>query len=77
VVIDHHDCLHERVADGRADELEAPLSQNGQPAEAGLRPFEDEKLEQPVVVMNGCAPFPVMISISSSSLFVQAQRFID
>lgn len=38
-----------------------PLFEDGLPAQPGLSAFEDEKFKQKAVVMNGYAPFIVMV----------------
>src|SRR5690606_25630127 len=39
------------------------LAQDGPPAQAGLRAFEDQELEVPAVVAHGHAPFCVVIKL--------------
>ena len=41
--------------------IRLPLPQDGLPAEAGLRPFENEKLEESPVVVNRDAPLVIVV----------------
>ena len=38
-----------------------PLLQNRQPAQPGLRPFQNEKLKKASVIMNRNAPFSIVV----------------
>ena len=51
-----------------------PLVEDGRPGQAGLRPFEDEHLEQVGVIVRGDPPFMIVVPPIASELSAQSQR---
>src|SRR5690606_15718543 len=51
-----------RVKAREGPAVSRPLLEDGQPAQARLGPFEDEKLKQGAVVKDGYAPLAVVVS---------------